>query len=345
MGRINQQRLAQELKVSQTTVSRSLANHPAINAETKAMVLEAAARMGYAQPMKPVRSVREAATGAVIRVMITIPEGESGPSETHQEVLRGIADCSSRREATLDVIYQDPSKIDETALLRRIRTMNWKGLILIHPAPPEVVKRLATRTTCVSVIEKYPHLMIDSINVDQGEAIQRNVSLLKANGHRRIGFFTWKYPLEAPWVYQRFGAFVEALYRLGLEFDPDLCLNLDPRCPLNPEEAASAAADLVRGRRASAFVCAADHQGYKLMSSLQAHGLEVPSDVSLTGFDGITPYPGQNQLTTIRVPYVELGRSASHQLYRRLEHPSAPRRELVIDGDFIEGETVAAPLS
>ncbi|MEY3001442.1 MAG: hypothetical protein RL648_1656, partial [Verrucomicrobiota bacterium] len=52
MPRINQQAIAKQLRLSQTTVSRSLANHPAINAETKALVLEAAAQMGYSQRIK-----------------------------------------------------------------------------------------------------------------------------------------------------------------------------------------------------------------------------------------------------------------------------------------------------
>ena len=40
------------LNLSQTTVSRSLANHPAINAETKALVLETAAKLGYSGRIK-----------------------------------------------------------------------------------------------------------------------------------------------------------------------------------------------------------------------------------------------------------------------------------------------------
>lgn len=43
----NQQRIASELQLSQATVSRSLKNDPAINPETRARVLETAARLGY----------------------------------------------------------------------------------------------------------------------------------------------------------------------------------------------------------------------------------------------------------------------------------------------------------
>jgi hypothetical protein len=44
---INQQLIAERLKLSRTTVSRSLANHPAISADTRAKVQSLAAKMGY----------------------------------------------------------------------------------------------------------------------------------------------------------------------------------------------------------------------------------------------------------------------------------------------------------
>ncbi|MFO7724907.1 MAG: LacI family DNA-binding transcriptional regulator [Oceanipulchritudo sp.] len=341
MPRINQQALAHRLNLSQTTVSRSLANHPAINAETKALVLETAAKMGYSQPIRRRQPPSVTERSAVWGVLITMPKQFSDPSETFQEVLRGIADKSALHEAILDVVYHDPADDNPAALLRRIRNAHWKGIIFIYPVNPEIARHVANRIASVSIIEKYENQRIDSIDVDQSETILKLAKHLREKGHRKIGFFTWQYSVDAPWVLHRFGSYVEALYRLGLEFDPARCVNLDAARPLEPKAAAETVAGLVRSG-VTAFICAADHQAYSLVEDLGKLGLSVPEDVSLTGFDGVQPRPGYKQLATIRVPYEELGRSATHQLVRRIEQPGAPRRHIIVDGELIRGETIAS---
>jgi LacI family transcriptional regulator len=56
------------------------------------------------------------------------------------------------------------------------------------------------------------------------------------------------------------------------------------------------------------------------MQRAQEMGIDVPGDVSITGFDGIelarivTP-----RLTTVRVPHSEMGRRAADELVRMVE--------------------------
>ena len=97
------------------------------------------------------------------------------------------------------------------------------------------------------------------------------------------------------------------------------------------------------GRQYGKDQCPADHQAYQLVADLSKRGIRVPEDVSVTGFDGIPPPPGARQLATVKVPYEELGRSAVHQLLRRIEQPTAPRRHTMVDGHLLMGETMAKP--
>jgi LacI family transcriptional regulator len=346
MPRINQQEIAQQLQLSQTTVSRSLANHPAINAETKAKVLEAAAKLGYSQRIKRNLSTVSAERTAIWGVLISMPKQVRGPAdtiqETFQEVLRGVADKSSLHNSVLDVVYHDPADAGGANLLRRIRSARWRGVVLIYPVDPGLAHEIANQVATVSIINNYRHDLIDSVDVDQCEAIYSLVCHLKEFGHRRIGFVTWRYTVEVPWVMHRFGNFVEALYRLDLEFLPEATVNLKRDEQLDPTACARRVAALIE-RGVTAFVCAADHQAYGLMAELAKLGIRVPEDVSITGFDGIHPPQDARQLATIRVPYEEIGRSATHQLMRRIEQPTAPRRHILVDGDFLHGETIANP--
>lgn len=342
MSRMNQHQLAEMLALSQTTVSRALANHPAINPETKAQVLEAAAKLGYSQ-----RPRRKAPGGGRPRpqvwgVVISMPKQQSGRGEIFQQVLKGIAEKSAAQDSILDVVYHEPELAEDAHLMRRVRAAGWKGVILIYPLHLRLVHELAHQAACVSVIENYRHSLIDSIDVDQAESIHSLVKRLQDLGHRRVGFLTWVYRVPTPWVMHRFGSYVEALYRCNLEFDPRSAVNVRPGEALDRAACAARAAELVR-QGVTAFVCPADHQAYFLLSDLAQLGLRVPADVSLTGFDGIPPPLAGQQLATVKVPYEEIGRSAVHQLLRRLEQPTAPRRHILVDGEVLPGDTLGPP--
>lgn len=333
------------LNLSQTTVSRSLANHPAINAETKALVLEAAAKQGYSGRIKRNTPVNGPDQGPVIwGVIIAIPKQSGGPAETFQQILKGIADKSSHQDAILDVVFYDPVEKAGNKLVKRIRTAKWKGSVLIHPLDHALAQDIAHQGACVSIIENYRHDLIDSIDVDQSEAILGLIEKLHQHGHRRIAFLSWSYSVPAPWVMHRFGSYVEGLYRSNIEFNPKWVINIPQNTAVKPENCTDEAARLVR-EGVTAIVCAADHQAYHLISSLRERGIQVPADVAVTGFDGIPPPLANTQVATVKVPYEELGRSAIHQLLRRIEQPTAPRRHILVDGDILEGDTLARPAS
>jgi LacI family transcriptional regulator len=341
MSRINQQKIAEQLSLSQTTVSRALANHPSINAETKAQVWERAARLGYQMPPSRARSSRNVSEPTVIGVVIAIPRRQRGHAETSQLVLRGVAERSSTDVVTLDILYQEPSEHDPKQLQKRLRQGRWKGCILVHPMTDEVVELISKTIACVSVVENYRRNFIDSVDVDQIEAISTLVRRLHDGGHRRIGFLSWIYEVPTPWVYHRFGAYLETIVQLGLDYHPEDLINIHPKERLTPEEVADAVVAGIK-RGVTAFVCAADHQAYETRRLLAARGIRVPEDCSLTGFDGIEPPTGATRITTVRVPYDEIGRSAFHQLMRRIEHPTAPRRHVLVDGELVEGDSIGS---
>jgi len=344
MARINQQIIAQRLNLSQTTVSRALANHPAINAETKAQVWNLAAQLGYQMPPPRARLGTSGGDPSVIGVLIAIPARQRGHAETSQQVLRGVAERSSTDVVTLDVVYQEPSDHNPKSVQRRLRQSRWRGAILVHPMTDEVVDIISKTIPCVSVVENYRRNYIDSVDVDQIEAISALVRRLKDAGHEKIGFLSWVYDVPTPWVHHRFGSYVETLFQLGLEFDPTRVLNLRPEERFTSTEVADQVVASIRAGT-TAFVCAADHQAYEMHRLLAERGIDVPRDCSLTGFDGIEPPPAQASVATVRVPYDEIGRSAFHQLMRRIEHPLAPRRHVLVDGELLEGYSIAGPSS
>ena len=347
MASINQQLLAERLSLSRTTVSRSLANHPAISADTRARVQSLAAEMGYqGNPTRSVRRTRQSKP-VTIGVLIGVP-AENVAMATFPFILQGIRQRADMEHLAVDVCYENPAAFgNETRrqpVFRHIRGGDWRGAIMIYPFPEPAVDMIARKISAVAVLENYSNPAIDTIDTDDSFAILSLVTRLTEAGHKRIGFLTWEYPVGGHWSTRRFGGYVEALFHHGLEFRPDWVLNIHKNAPRFAEPQISAeVARRIRQDGVTAWVCAADHQAYQLMKGLTALGIRVPEDCSVTGFDGLDPYPGMRRVTSMRVPHEDIGSSAVARLLSRIMHPTSPRRKILVEAQLVDGETIASP--
>jgi len=347
MSRINQERIARQLKISRATVSRSLSNHPSISAETRASVLELAAKYGYRS--SPARTLHRRSSGKplTIGVLIGISQANRALS-TFPYILKGIQERAEIDRIAVDVCYQDPMQLSpdapRQAAFRKIRAANWRGALLIYPFPHKAVAMIARKISTVALLEDYPELGLDSIDVDDTAGIVTLVRSLVEKGHRRIGFVAWRYRVGVHWTLRRFGAFTEGIFGEGLEFHPEWAINVHKNSP--PLEAVGIAhevARLTRDAGVTAWVCAADHQAYHLLQDLRTLGVNVPRDCSVTGFDGIEPPPGAPRLTSMRVAHEDIGSSALVRLTSRMLNPQAPRRKILVEASIVAGETVSTP--
>lgn len=335
----DQQRLADLLSLSRTTVSRSLSNHPAIASKTRARVQALAAKLGYRKsPVRVVRRSRQTKP-LTLGVLVGNPLVEAD-RRTLPLILDGL-----RRRAAIDHVNVAVTNCDpgtgRRELFRQIRAGGWRGALLIYPFPEATVETLERKLPTVSVMTEYRQTRIDIVDTDHG-GVRNLVDRLVAHGHRRIGFLTWHYTVGGVWAGRRFAAFAEALYGHGLPPSPDWVLNLDTtRPPLaTPDALAERVAELVRRERVTGWVCAADHQAYPLIAGLRARGLDVPRACSVTGFDGSPAPKGLPRVTSLAVPNEDIGASALARLLSRLLHPGSPLRTTLVETSFIEGATL-----
>jgi LacI family transcriptional regulator len=347
MRSINQQLLAERLNLSRTTVSRSLANHPAISAETRAKVKSMAAEMGYrGNPTRTLRRSRQSKP-ITIGVLIGVPAANVALA-TFPFVLQGIRARAEAEHLSIDVCYQEPATLTPDAkrlpVFRHIRSGDWRGMILIYPFAEAAVDLFAKKISTVAVLESYEHPYVDTIDTDDYTGIRTLVHRLAAAGHRRIGYVAWRYPVGGNWATRRFGGYVDGLFSLGLEFNPEWAFNVrQDRPAMSPAAIADAVTRQLREQRVTAWVCAADHQAYQLMQDLQARGIRVPEDCSITGFDGLEPPPHLRRVASMGVPHEDIGDSAVARLLGRIMQPHSPRRKILVEASAVQGETIAPP--
>jgi LacI family transcriptional regulator len=145
------------------------------------------------------------------------------------------------------------------------------------------------------------------LDVDTREAARTATRYLIALGHERIAHIRG-IPGHSHSAARLLG-YQQALAEAGLPLRPNLVVdgNFD-----EPSGRAAVETLLTRGEPFTAVFAANDQMAFGAMLSLYLHGLRVPDDVSVVGFDDVllsaytTP-----PLTTVHVPTHELGQAAA----------------------------------
>lgn len=349
MEKINQQYIADHLKISRATVSRCFTNHPGINPETRARVFDLAAQLGYVHmEMRAPTRARPRKTRTVgVLVCTSVKDYLEGKFESPgQKLFAGVSEFALLEDIKLELHYVDThaDSLDHPDYrgIRNLQTRKWSGIILIYPFPDRVIDALLPRFPLVSLVEQADLLELNCVDVDHYKGIATAVDHLRAAGHRRIGFFTRSYDVEAGWSMRRFSAFMEKMAKLKLDVPAEDIVNIHPKIFPSMEESFAHVARRVR-EGVTGWVCAADHLAFDLIAALEAEGLSVPARVSVTGFDGISTPPGSPLLSTVSIPYREIGLIGGKRLLDLMEKRFTPPQHILVGSEFRDGGTIAAP--
>ena len=167
----------------------------------------------------------------------------------------------------------------------------------------------------------------DLVGIDNRRAGYVMTEHLLRLGCRRIAAVGL--PDAAATVDVREAGYREALFRWGVEVEPDLIRRLDPG---DGQEVA----ELMGTQRPEAIVCANDRTAARLMHTLFDLGYRVPDDVRLVGIDDLEyakllPVP----LTTLRQPTREIGAAALAAMLDRIAQRDLPTRDILLQGELI----------
>ena len=348
MRNINQHLISERLKISRSTVSRCFTNHPGINPKTRAKVFALASKMGYSHPEKRVPAEGKATARRVafgVLICVDLPNFEqTAYGNPGQELLSGLSEMARAGNVRLDLHFVRPQDLHlngpSYAKIFSGRRRQWDGVVLIYPFPKTVVDELMARYPVVSLVEQYGTTPLNCVDVDHHRGMTRLVDSLHELGHRKIGFFTWRYGVEASWALRRYSAFVERMVALGLSVDSRDVINVGPRGGVDVPVAHARVVERTKAG-VTAWVCAADHQTFELIPYLQSEGLSVPGDVSVTGFDGLASPVALPTVTTVQIPYHHIGVIGGKRLLDLVNKRFDAAQHILLDCELRRGETIA----
>jgi len=332
-ARANLKELAQHLGLSQSTVSRVVNNSAQayrISASTQERVLAAAAKMNYKANhfARGLRNKRSQTVGVIV------PEISDGYSTS---VLGGIEDVlllggyfyfvvSHRHRAEL--LREYPSLLLSRAV---------EGIIAVDSAIDGDLP--------VPVVAVSGHLhgrSVVNIELDHLLAARFALEHLHRLGHTKIAFIKG----------QSFSSDTRARWKAISKVADDLGIAINPRLTAQLEGAAlgyepgrvATVRLLETGQPFTAIFAFNDLSAMGAIVALREAGINVPSDVSVVGFDDIPSAATNNPpLTTVRQPLQEMGRVAATMLLERIQsdEPRPQNRPTLILPTFVERQTTA----
>ncbi len=328
------QDVARAAGVAASTVSRYLNGQLRVSPATEAKVLEAVAELGYV-PNAPARNLARRRSGVIGFVVPEISNPYFGAIadyvvEAVERHGRLVLLCSHRSQSVKQASYidlLDSGAIDGMLYLGSFRSNERLAAAIADGLPVVVVDEPIAGLPPVS-----------SVVMDDYAGGYQATSYLVALGHRRIAFVSG--PAELGSVQERHRGYCDALRKGGIE--PGGQVNLAGQ--FTEQFGMSALPHLLAAAQppTAAFV-ASDYIALGVLSAAEVHGIKVPDDLSIVGFDDIrfSQYV-RPRLTTIRSPVDRLAQQGVELLFERLQDPKAPARTQVLPVELVIRESAAA---
>jgi LacI family transcriptional regulator len=215
-----------------------------------------------------------------------------------------------------------------------------EALVLMGEAQPPILMEFLERRGAFYVIgyTSGRQGMRNCIGFDNYREMSKLVEHLLDLGHVRFGLLTRSFEGNDR-IQQRIQAVRDCLARQGLAIRPQHDVIVDS-WQMGAGRQGMRRILGADGPRPTAVVCANDYLAAGAVIEAKAAGLEIPRDISVTGFDDLELAAQiEPPLTTIKVPAPELGRRIAQFIIETLEKGSATLPERLSADLVIRGTT------
>jgi len=312
--------VAKRARVSTALASIVMRDAPGASESSRRRVLAAAQDLGYRPDVRArsLASLKPHLIGAVF--------GRAG--RFHFELIDGLYEAAEQRGWDI-VLSALTSSRDEQRALSSLQDFRFDALVML--GPPVAEPLWAGRVPLVVVGWHVDHPDVDIVRTSDEHGLGLAVRHLVGLGHRRIAHLQGGTGLIAV---ARRDAYVAAMRELGLdeEIRVVVCAGEDQ---LDGQHAARALLD--EGRKLpTALTAFNDDIAAAAMGVLAQHGIDVPGDVSIIGFDdsALARSP-EVDLTSVQQVPQQMARLAVERIVARSRRDEVADREIVLEPELI----------
>jgi DNA-binding LacI/PurR family transcriptional regulator len=327
--------IAKAAEVSHSTVSRALSDSPLISAETKERIQRLAREMSYS-PDAQARSLVVGRTQTIGVVVTTITDPFIA------EIVQVIESTARDGEYSVILASFDSQSAREIATVERLQSKRVDGVIVtssrVGALYQDHLERFRVPVVLINSRSRERGSYTYSVRIDNHHGGCLATEHLIQQGHRRIAYVGG--PEDHIDGVERLAGYSQALGEAGIAFDPALVVRGTGR--VGGGERALSALMLLDQVPTAAF-CYNDMTAVGLLHAAWAHGLAVPRDLAVVGFDDI-PLASyvQPPLTTIAQPTKTMGEQAVEMVRALMangSHATADVSNVVVQGQLVVRES------
>ena len=350
--------LAAELKVSRTTISNAYNRPDQLSADLRERVLATAKLLGYAGPDPVARSLRTRRAGAV-GLVITEPLTYAFSDPAALNFVAGLAEsCEEVGQGLLLVGVGPGRNLSEGT--NSVLGAGVDGFVVYAASDDDpYLQTVLQRHVPIVVVDQPKDVPGASrVCIDDRGATRELADYVIGLGHHEIGLLTMRLGTQRRVDEQAAGVVTaerlqssnfrvqseriagvrDAMAAAGLDAESLTIVESYEHLPASGAVAAELA--LQTNPRITALMCTADVLAISAMDYLRAHGIYVPGQMTVTGFDGI-PEALSRGLTTVSQNSLAKGKRAGRLLH------SPPRDGLpvidVLPTELVRGRTAGPP--
>jgi DNA-binding LacI/PurR family transcriptional regulator len=323
--------------VSTAAVSLYLNDRVGISRATRDRIAAAIKSLGYV----PRANGRRAAGEGYAAMLVEELPLPIYSDHFYAQVLRGIHAEAERLGYNLVLSVLDQA---QSGLPRVVAEQHVAGLLAIGGGDitDELLNRLADEDIALVAVDNYSlSRHIDSIVTDDQAGAYTATRHLIELGHRRIAMILG--PEKYKPLVERYQGYRQALREAGIPID-DALIQPPNSHGLLRKGYREMQRLLECEPRPTAVFAVTDRTALGALDAIYEHGLRVPDDISLIGFDDIAPAAqARPPLSTIHRPTYEMGVAAMRRLDALLTGQSLIPMKLVLYNDLLVRESTAPP--
>ncbi len=218
------------------------------------------------------------------------------------------------------------------------------GLIFFAPSVDDAMLPFlrSSRFPVVLVNGNDAHAIVPSVSDDVDAGMRSVANRLVALGHRNIAVLTNTQTLQRD-ADHRVRALCERVREHGLHIARNWVVDIPEASQSNVFRAMDG---LMEGAtRPSALFCWHDLVGYRVLDYCEANAIDVPSELSIIGYDGIRwPTQSRHVLASVEVDLAELANTAVSMLHSRISQESPEYLRALIPTTMTVGTTIGPAL-
>ncbi|MEU0593476.1 LacI family DNA-binding transcriptional regulator [Streptomyces ardesiacus] len=332
--------VARHAGVSEKTVSNVINDYAHVSDRTRQVVREAIEHLGYRVNLAG-RHLRKGRTGIIALV---VPELDV---PYFAELARHVIREAEERSLTVLIHQSGADRAHELAALAGFGSAFVDGIILSPLALTADDLRDRAGFPPTVLLGELLEEGADHVAIDNEGAAREATRHLIGLGRRTILAVGGRDDAGMGTAQARTRGYRAALAEAGIAYDPAALLPVDSF--RMPDGARAVARALSRGARPDALLCLNDQLALGALRALHEHGVRVPEDVAVIGFDDVEGGRfSVPTLSTVAPDKAAVARVAVQLLQHRIEEAAAPDgtgsqaqapRDLVVDHRLVLRES------